>query len=143
MPHWAGWVIVAMACGLAEMLTPTFFIAWFGVGALVAAVLSLLHLSAAWQVAAFVVVSVVLVVSTKRLTAGWLQSGRQERTNVYALEGKSALVVQAIPDKGTGQVRVDGEIWTAVSHDGSRVPAGVTVAVVKVDGVHLVVRPPE
>ena len=143
MPHWAGWLTVAMVCGLVEMLTPTFFMVWFGVGALAAAGLSLLHAAIPWQVAGFVAVSLVLVLSTKRFAARWTRSSRQQATNIYALEGKPGLVVQAIPDRGTGQVRVDGEVWTAVCEDGGRVPAGVTVTVVKVDGVHLVVRPLE
>ena len=42
MPEWAGWVIVAVVCGIVEMLTPQFFIAWFGVGAIVAALFSAL-----------------------------------------------------------------------------------------------------
>lgn len=143
MPHWAGWITVAMICGIAEMLTPAFFIAWFGVGALVAAGLSLLHVAVPWQVAGFVTVSLVLVLSTKRFAARWMRSSRPQDTNVYALQGKSGLVVQAIPDRGTGQVRVDGELWTAVSEDSGRVPAGVLVTVVKVDGVHLLVKPLE
>ncbi len=143
MPHWAGWIVVAIVCGIAEMLTPTFFIAWFGVGALFAAVLSLARLGPAWQIAGFVAVSTYLVLSTKRLSSKWFRVDREARTNVYALEGASGLVTQAIPEHGTGQVRVGHEVWTAASDDGRKVPAGVTVAVVKVDGVHLVVRTPE
>lgn len=139
MPQWAGWAAVAVVCGIAEMLTPSFFIGWFGVGAVVAAALSAFGAGPAWQVSSFVVASIALVLSTKRLAGRWTKRSQQAKTNVYALEGKSAQVTVEIPEHGAGQVRVDREVWTATSEDGRRIPAGVTVKVVKVDGVHLVV----
>ena len=143
MPIWAGWVVVAAICAIVEMATPTFFISWFGVGALVAAVLSLVGLGPAWQVLAFLVVSTALVLSTKRLSSRWFGSDREPRTNVDALIGKAGLVTQTVPENGTGQVRVGGEVWTATSDGGGKIPAGVTVTVVGVVGVHLVVRASE
>ena len=140
MPHWAGWIIVAVICAIAEMLTPSFFMAWFGVGAVFAALLAATGLGPAWQMSGFIAVSLALVLSTKRLTSKWFKADREARTNVYALEGASGLVTREIPENGTGQVRVGHEIWTATSYGGGKVPAGVTVTVVKVDGVHLVVR---
>lgn len=143
MPHWAGWVVVAVICAIAEMATPTFFIVWFGVGALAAAAADLIGLGLAWQIVAFVVVSTALVLSTKKLSARWLKKDRDSKTNVDALAGKPGVVIQAIPERGTGQVRVEGEVWTATSEGGEKIPAGVTIRVVTVTGVHLVVRAPD
>jgi membrane protein implicated in regulation of membrane protease activity len=140
VPDWAGWIVVAVVCGIAEILTPTFFIAWFGVGAIFAALLSTTGLSLAWQIGVFLAVSLALVLSTKRLSAKWFRVDRERKTNVNALEGASALVTKAIPEGGAGQVGANGEIWTATAQDRTSIPAGVEVTVVRVDGVHLVVR---
>ena len=51
--HWAGWVIVAVVCAVLEMATPSFFIGWFGVGALAGALMSLLRVGMTGQIVAF------------------------------------------------------------------------------------------
>ncbi len=140
MPNWAGWIVVAVICAIAEMLTPTFFIAWFAVGALAASLSSAVGLSLGWQVVVFAVVSLALVLSTKRLSSRWFRGEREQKTNVYALTGASGVVTKAIPEGGTGQVRVGPETWSATAEDRASVPAGVSVVVVRVEGVHLVVR---
>lgn len=139
MRYWVGWMIVAVICAIAEMATPTFFISWFGVGALAAAILSIIGAGFGWQFAGFLAVSLILVFSTKKITGGWLKHDVGVKTNAAAVVGKEGLVVRDIPADGAGQVKVDGETWTAVSQGGAAVPAGVKVTVVDVTGVHLVV----
>ncbi|MGE5579080.1 MAG: NfeD family protein [Bacillota bacterium] len=140
MPHWAGWILVAVACAIAEMLTPQFFIAWFGIGALFAALLAGLGAGLGWQIACFLVVSLGLVLSTKRLSSKWFRVDREQRTNIHALVGATGVVTKAIPAGGTGQVRARNEVWTATALDCASIPVGVTVTVVRVEGVHLVVQ---
>jgi membrane protein implicated in regulation of membrane protease activity len=43
----------------------------------------------------------------------------------------------------TGLVRVEREEWRAESVDGSAIPAGTAVEVLRVDGTRLIVGPPE
>lgn len=140
MPHWAGWIVVAVACGIVEMLTPQFFIAWFGAGAIVSALFAWLGAGPVWQFTVFIVASLSLVLSTKRLSSKWFRVEREQKTNVYALQGSPGIVTQAIPEGGTGQVRARNETWTATSEDRTAIPAGVAVTVVRVEGVHLVVH---
>jgi len=140
MPHWAGWILVAVACAIAEMLTPQFFIGWFGVGALLAALLAGLGVGLGWQIACFLAVSLGLVLSTKRLSSKWFRVDREHQTNIHALIGTTAVVTKEIPAGGTGQVRARNELWTATALDCASIPAGVSVKVVRVEGVHLVVQ---
>jgi len=140
LPHWGIWVMVGAACAIAEIFTSGFFIIWFSGGALVAAVLSLAGANLNWQIVSFVAVSTILVLSTKRLASSWFRKGAEVRTNVYALEGATGYVIQDIPQESFGQVKVGGEVWTARSMDGTKIPLGARVKVVKVEGVHLVVR---
>lgn len=140
MPHWAGWILVAVACAIAEMLTPQFFIAWFGVGALAAALLAGLGAGIGWQIACFLAVSLVLVLSTRRLSSKWFRVDRVQQTNIDALAGATGVVIKEIPAGGTGQVKARNEVWTATALDCASIPAGATVTVVRVEGVHLVVQ---
>ena len=64
-------------------------------------------------------------------------------SNADTVLGKRAVVIVAIEEGPgqRGQVRVGTEHWSARSEDERPIPEGVTVAVSRIDGVALVVRP--
>jgi len=130
---------VAVVCGIIEMLTPEFFIAWFGIGAICAAVIAGAGAGPFWQISVFLAVSLTLILSTKKLASRWYRSDKEHKTNVEALVGALGFVTQVIPEGGSGQVKVGPEIWTATSVEPCGVPKGARVKVVRVEGVHLVV----
>ncbi len=140
LPVWGKWVVVAVGCVIAEIFTPSFYILWFGGGALVAALLAGLGLGVAWQFAGFVVVSAILVIFTKPIASRLFTKREETKTNVYGLIGKAGCVTRDIGDDCPGEVRIGGEIWTARSVPGAAIPSGAKVEVVEVKGVHLVVR---
>ncbi len=140
MPAWAVWIIVAVFCAVAEIFTPTFFILWFGVGALVASLLAGLGAGITWQFAGFIVASAILIPSTKRISSRWLGRREETKTNIYGLIGKTGYVTKKIGESCPGQVRVNGEIWTARSASETEIPLGVKIEVLEVQGVHLVVK---
>jgi membrane protein implicated in regulation of membrane protease activity len=141
--HWGGWVVVAVVCAVLEIVTPSFFIGWFGVGAIAGALMSVLKVGLTGQVLIFLAVSVGLVLSTRRIASKWTRQYAHTKTNVDAMVGKTAVVTKAIPAKDRGLVKVGGEVWSAESVDGRAIPEGVSVEVLRVDGVRLVVKAPE
>ena len=51
------------------------------------------------------------------------------------------MVIQTIDNlKATGQVKIDGNVWTARSVDDSVIPTGETVEVLQISGVKLIVK---
>ncbi len=143
MRYWIGWLVVSVACVIVEMMTEGFFMLWFGIGAAAAGIAAYLGASVSWQFTFFIGVSACLVLSTKGLTDRMVKKSRVVKTNVDALPGRQALVTEEIRSEQAGKVKIEGELWSARSADGTRVPAGVTVTIVKVSGVHVIVRPPE
>lgn len=141
MLPWQIWLLVAGACVLIEIGTPTFFIFWFGVGAACAALTAYLGLHIAVQMVVFISVSLALAASTRKFAKRVLR-GSDVRTNVDALIGKVGVVLEDIDDPlDSGQVKVDGEVWTAVTTEGFTFKKGDRVAVLAVDGVKLVIQP--
>ena len=62
---WIVWLIIAAIFIGAEVLTPGFFLLWFGIGALAAALMATLGIgSVAAQLIVFLVVSTLLVVAS-------------------------------------------------------------------------------
>ncbi len=63
-------------------------------------------------------------------------------TNAFSLVGKKALVIQEIDSvKGTGQIKVGGETWSALCEEDGIVPVDTEVKIVKIEGVKALVKP--
>lgn len=136
------WLIVGLVLILAEMLTSGFILLWLGIGGLAAALAAWLGFGWGGQMGTFLVVSFLLIAASRTVFKDVFMKGEGVPTNVTALIGRKALVVQEIDSKkGTGEVKVNGDIWRAVSADEQRIPAGVEVEIEAVEGATLVVQP--
>src|SRR5258705_188399 len=106
------WLIAALALAGAEALTGDLFLLMLGGGALAAAGSSLVFDDLWIHGAVFLVVSVLLLALVGPVLRRHLTSGEGMPEPAKALEGKSALVLDRVA-RHEGQVKVDGEIWTA------------------------------
>ena len=142
MEMWVIWLIFSGICFLAEIATEGFLICWLGVGGLCAMGLSFLwpanYLA---QIIIMTVVSTIWILSTKKLTSKMTKKD-DVPTNVYSILGKKAVVSQAIDNvKGQGQIKIDGDIWSARNEDDDDVISeGDTVEIIRIDGVKAIVR---
>ncbi len=140
MPNWAIWILVALAFGAVELATVSFFSLLFSLGALVATAASFLTASWPLQAVIFLVASGIFV--------WWLlpilqkSFGKESvKTNVARVVGQTGSVIVAIDNtQGVGQVKVEGEVWTARSLTGEPIPIDTRVEVVRIDGVRAVVK---
>lgn len=133
------WLIFALVLAGAEALTGHMFLVMLGGGALAAALTSWLLDSPVWvDGAVFLVVSVLLLVVVRpplrrRLTPN------VPRLGIEALEGKTALVLERVA-RDNGQVKLDGQVWTARPLDENDVyEPGEPVLVMQIDGATAVV----
>ncbi len=117
---WHIWVLVGIGLIIGEIFTLGFFLLWFGVGAFLAAGLALLGLGSIYQMLSFVLISFILIVSSRTIFKQFLF--RKEvsiSTNIEALIGQEALVMQMIGGKSKrGLVKIEGETWSAISEEG-------------------------
>lgn len=138
----AFWIILGVALMVIEIFTPTFFVFWFGLGSLAAAVVAYVWPNTLFELLTFIVVSGVLVLSTRHLAKRI--TGEQARSiNVDEIVGKSALVIEKISNRdGTGLVKINGDLWRAMASDDSlEFEKGTKVKILKVEGAHVVVGP--
>ena len=143
MPDWGVWVIIAIVFAVVEMVTTEFFSLFFALGGLVAALLAVVTEDWVLQTVVFIVASVIF---TWRLRPLLLRSylSNEVKTNVARQAGRVGIVVQEINNlEAQGQVKVDGELWTARSESGETIAAGQRVEVVRIEGVKAIVRTKE
>lgn len=138
---WMFWLIAAGIFFVGEMLTTGFLIFWLGVGALLALVVSLFTSNLIIQTASFVISSILLILSTKPLVDKF---SRKEKvpTNVYTLNGKKGIVIEEInPTEGRGQIKVGGEVWSALCSENLVISKDSEVEIVEIRGVKAFVVP--
>ncbi len=134
------WLIVAAICILIEILPPPthFFFLCVALGALAASI-------AAFFAPAPWVPWTVFAVSTVALTpmliplAKFLFTPKSHASNVDALIGEKALVLEDIAPKKPGLVKIRGEEWRAMS-EGESFSKESWVQVLKIEGTHVIVR---
>ena len=136
---WPFWLIIAGLCFVIEIYTVGFFIFWFGVGALLALLISFITNNLFIQVVVFLISSSLLVILTKPLMKKFLKNEKSIPTNYFSLIGKTGLVTEKIDSSNsTGQVKVKGELWSAIAD--SDIEKDSKVKVLSVDGVKLKVE---
>jgi membrane protein implicated in regulation of membrane protease activity len=134
------WLIVAAVTLIAELFSPAFVFICFTGGALVAALSTIWIGDLAYQALVFAIVSVVLIPLTRPLARRMSLKGAA-RSNVDALVGRKAYVLEAVDEsQNTGKVRIGGEEWRAVAE--TYLPVKAEVVVTGVEGATLIVARP-
>lgn len=137
---WQFWIILAGLFFVIEMATIGFLVFWFGIGALIAMVVSLFTSNLAIQTAVFVFSSTILLFFTRPFVNKFSRN-EDVQTNAYSIIGKRGIVVKDIdPISGKGQVKVGTEVWSAKSFDDRKIEKGLEVEILEIDGVKAVVR---
>ena len=67
---------------------------------------------------------------------------QKTNTNVYSIIGKKALVIKTIdPIHSVGQIKLNGEVWTAESENNEIIEEGSKVEIQEIKGVKAIVKP--
>lgn len=140
-PEWWTWIVGGIVLMLAELAITSFFIIWFGLGALLVGLLMLLmpELSPTAQIATWTLASLAMVVL-------WFRVFKQNRhkTKVGMAEGEVlgeiGLLVNAVAPFERGKVRfqrpvLGSEEWVCLAD--ATIAAGERVKVVAVEGSYL------
>ncbi|MCD4829961.1 MAG: NfeD family protein [Candidatus Cloacimonetes bacterium] len=137
------WFIVGIALILAEFIMPGLIVAFFGLGALVAALTTVIGLTTSftWQMVVFIVVAVASLFLLRRFLKktflGKTEGRDVEEFNVDI--GKIVPVTEEINAlHGTGRVKYQGTPWKATCED--IIPEGDNVRITGKDNITLLVE---
>ena len=134
------WLVAAVLFGIVEALTAGLVSIWFVAGAAAALIGALLGAGTPIQAALFLAVSAAALAATRPLVRRFAKDGTVA-TNADRVLGQTGKVTEDIDNvSSTGAVYVDGKTWTARSADGSVIPAGAAVQVLRMEGVKLFVE---
>jgi membrane protein implicated in regulation of membrane protease activity len=139
-PEWWYWVVGGIVLILAELIIPSFFIVWFGLGALVVGLLALaFDLSLPAQLATWTLASLAMVWLWFRVFKRSFQKTRVGTADGDVI-GEVGLLVGAVAPFQRGKVRFQRPVlgadeWVCMAD--SPIPAGERVRVISVEGSYL------
>lgn len=135
------WLIALVVFLVIEAATLGLATIWFAGGALIALIAAMCGAGIGIQIAIFLVVSLVLLIFTRPFAVRFLSKDTL-KTNVDRVIGMEGVVTEEISNlAGTGKVSLGGNIWTArTENEGGTIPVDSVVAVLRVEGVKLIVK---
>jgi membrane protein implicated in regulation of membrane protease activity len=144
------WVALTVIFAIIEVFTLGLTTVWFALAALVLVFLFFLPIPFIAQIIIFLAISAGLLFFTRPIAIKKFKTGRV-KTNVDSLIGKHALVTKQIGEFDTGEIKLNGQIWSAkllpeTEYDSNNtVPAypvleGTKCEVVRIEGVMAIVR---
>ena len=140
----AWWAIVGLVLILAEFVIPGLILFFFGLGALLVALLCLfVKLTLTWQLLFFGISSVVFLLLLRRTLArifmGKSGQGHSAVDRASEISGQSAVVKTTIDPRRGGKVEFHGTNWTAEAQ--VEIAEGAVVRIVRQEGLKLIVEP--
>lgn len=137
---WELWLGLAILLGVLELFSLSLILLMLAAGAVVGMALALVNLPLGVQVVGAVLTSVGMLALVRPNMIRRLHSGPELRLGHQALVGRQALVVSEVSSQG-GQVRINGELWTARPYDETEViEPGATVDVFEIRGATALVH---
>ena len=120
------WLALTIVLVVIEIVTTQIVSIWFAAGSAVTAITLAIvqsaggNLPVVWQCVIFIVVSAILLASTRKLVKKLLKKKAERETNLDLVIDKTAVVTEQIDNiQGTGTIRINGLEWSARSLDDS------------------------
>jgi membrane protein implicated in regulation of membrane protease activity len=136
---WIVWLAIAIFFLIIESITVELISIWFTGGSLIALIVSLIVPELGWQIAAFCVSSILLIIFTRPIVARYLKRN-ESKTNVDSLIGGIATVTKDILPDDRGEVKVNGQYWLAISSENVLIESGNKVSILAIEGAKLIVK---
>lgn len=132
------WITVFTITLFIEFNTADITTIWFCISSLISFFLALFDVNYLLQIIIFSVLSILLVYITRPLTKK-IMNKTLIRTNADKIITQIGVVTEQISEDEIGEIKVNNELWRAVSVDSSTINIGEKVSIVSFNGNKVVV----
>lgn len=142
LPSWALWLILCGVFLLIEIFNVSFLLIWPGIGAFFAFIANILGFNMTVQIGVFVITTTLMIIFMKPLTKKLFKNKDDTKMNNMSIIGKTGTVITDIDILNTtGQVKVSGELWSAIPYTNDEIiKSGEKIIVKDIQGVKLKVQ---
>lgn len=141
MPWWGYiiiWGIVLATAVVVEISTDGLTSIWFAIAALVSLILAAVNIDPIIQLIVFVVASIVLLLASRPIVKKFMNK-EIVRTNSDKLVNMVGVVTKSINPNEIGEVKVNAELWRAITLDSESIEVGENVVVNSFSGNKVIV----
>lgn len=131
------WLLIVIGLSAIELFTVNLVTIWFVASGIISLILAILNVSFYIQFAVFVLVGTLLLLTTRKALEKMINKTKQ-KTNLDRVVDMIGIVTEEITPNKSGEVKVDGKRWTAISN--SEIAKGCNVRILKIEGVKLIVE---
>lgn len=132
------WGVIFLAVVIIEVSTTDLTCIWFGISSLVSLFAAILKANIYVQLSLFLGLTVILILATRPLVKR-LAKKETIHTNSDKVLDMIGIVTKDIPAGEIGEVKVNSEVWRAVSIEGEDILVGEKVVVKSITGNKLLV----
>jgi membrane protein implicated in regulation of membrane protease activity len=139
---WAAWMVLAVALGVAEMVSLDLILIMVAVGAVVGALAAIASFPVILQVLLAAGASTAMLALVRPNLVKKLHQGPDLVSGMNKLVGQQAVVTEELSAHHPGRVKLAGEIWSACPYDESlTIAPGAMVEVFAIRGATAYVHP--
>lgn len=141
--HWLAFGVVLI---IAEMFVPTFFLLWFGVGAVITSVLAfLLPLSSFWEVMTWLIASIIFIGVWFKFIQPNFKTRTKAGLGAGVIIGEVGMLIKVPTDDVAGVVRfatpkAGASEWVCRCTDNNTLAVGDKVVIANIIGNELLVK---
>ncbi len=133
------WVAVVVISAVIEAFSQDMTSIWFTCGGLVALIINACGAGLIWQIIPFVVVTTLCIILLRPVAKKYINK-TDTKTNVSALIGVKAELINDITELSNGEITISGVTWKVKDKDNNALKKGTIVEVVNVEGNRLIVK---
>jgi len=140
--EWMIWVwlgVTAMSL-LIEFTTMEMASIWFVAGGIICMILAACGVGWEIQLIVFIVVSLILLLSLRKIALKFLIKKDNTKTNADSVIGENYKLLTPITSDSMGTIKINGVIWNVVTSNNSELDAGETIEIIKISGNKYVVK---
>lgn len=134
------WLAIIVFSVVIEIATMELVSVWFAAGGLTSLVLNALNVGLTFEIIAFIVVSLGLLLTLRKWAIKFLQNTKNGETNLELFINKKVKLLTDITEDSMGTVSVNGVVWNATTVNDSNVKAGEFVKILSINGNKLIVE---
>ena len=133
------WLTIVIFLTIVEISTVNLVSIWFVISGIFSMLLALVIDSFTIQLTVFVVLGIMLLISTKSVIKK--MQPKKEKTNLDRIIGTNAVVTQTINKNSPGEGKVEGVLWTATADE--LIEKGSIVKILEINSTKLRVEKEE
>lgn len=129
------WLILFIVFMYFEIITINLVTIWFAIGSVAGLITTFFTDSALIQTGVFLITSILTLILTRPFVKN-IQP-KKTATNADIVIGKVGIVVKEISKDFSGSVKIDGQLWTAITNENTILKEGTKVKVLSLEGVKI------